>query len=86
MMGFGIGAGGFAIVAFVLSAATGMHEAMGNPTVWLLGLIIALAGTTIGVIWSGNSVSKPFPFGPALAIGGIYAIFMTSLVDHTFIK
>jgi prepilin signal peptidase PulO-like enzyme (type II secretory pathway) len=58
---------------------------LANPTVWLIDLIVALGGTTVGVIWSGNSITKPFPFGPALAFGGIYAVFMVNLADNSFI-
>lgn len=35
----------------------------------------ALGGVLMGVIKVGSSVSKPYPFGPALALGGFVAIF-----------
>ena len=34
-----------------------------------------LAGCLLGVIIAGSKISKPFPFGPALAIGAIIAVF-----------
>ncbi len=37
--------------------------------------VAALAGVLLGVIIAGSKISKPFPFGPALAIGGFVAIF-----------
>jgi prepilin signal peptidase PulO-like enzyme (type II secretory pathway) len=35
----------------------------------------AFIGSLLGVIIAGSKISKPFPFGPALAIGAIIAIF-----------
>lgn len=35
----------------------------------------ALIGCLLGVIIAGSGRSKPFPFGPALAIGAMIAIF-----------
>jgi leader peptidase (prepilin peptidase) / N-methyltransferase len=43
---------------------------------WLtLGILGGAGGCLLGVVSVGTKVSKPFPFGPALAIGGIVAIF-----------
>jgi leader peptidase (prepilin peptidase) / N-methyltransferase len=43
---------------------------------WLsMGILGAASGCMLGVVLVGTKVSKPFPFGPALAIGGIVAIF-----------
>jgi len=86
LLGFVLLGGGFALLVGGFSACFGMTTILTNPTVWLLNLIVALGGTTVGVIWSGNAIAKSFPFGPALAVGGIYAVFITNLVDHTFIK
>jgi prepilin signal peptidase PulO-like enzyme (type II secretory pathway) len=36
----------------------------------------ALTGGMIGVVTVGTKVSKPFPFGPALALGGLIAMFL----------
>lgn len=43
---------------------------------WLeFGLVGAAGGGLLGIVSVGTRVSKPFPFGPALAIGAIVAIF-----------
>ena len=39
-------------------------------------LMCAIAGALLGMIWVGTRVSKPFPFGPALALGGLIAMFL----------
>ncbi len=36
----------------------------------------AIGGTMIGMVAVGTRVSKPFPFGPALALGGFVAMFL----------
>ncbi|MBU6452992.1 MAG: prepilin peptidase [Cyanobacteria bacterium REEB67] len=77
--GFGLLIGGFATLSH-------LTEILVNPTVWLLLLIVSLGGTTAGVIWSGNAIAKPFPFGPALAMGGLYGVFLINLLDKSYIK
>lgn len=58
---------------FLLSMMTGMG---GTGLPWLqFGLMGAAGGVLLGIVSVGTRVSKPFPFGPALAIGGIAAIF-----------
>jgi leader peptidase (prepilin peptidase)/N-methyltransferase len=43
---------------------------------WLqFGALGATGGALLGIVSVGTRVSKPFPFGPALAIGGVVAIF-----------
>jgi leader peptidase (prepilin peptidase)/N-methyltransferase len=86
MLGFLV-AGAIIVLPVTFAAITfHMTELLYNASVWFVALVVALGGTTFGVIWSGNSIAKPFPFGPALAFGGIYAIFLISLADHTYIK
>lgn len=47
-----------------------------NQFPWLtLALCGAGAGSLLGVVSVGSAVSKPFPFGPALAAGAFLAIF-----------
>ena len=77
--GFGGLIGGFAVFSH-------LTEILVNPTVYLLLLIVSLGGTTAGVIWSGNAIAKPFPFGPALAMGGLYGVFLINLLDKSYIK
>jgi prepilin signal peptidase PulO-like enzyme (type II secretory pathway) len=43
---------------------------------WVPFMVVGcLGGTLLGVMGSGSRVSKPFPFGPALAAGAAIAIF-----------
>jgi prepilin signal peptidase PulO-like enzyme (type II secretory pathway) len=46
------------------------------------GAIGGVCGGVIGVLRSGSHISKPFPFGPALAVGAAVAMFMAK---YTFI-
>ncbi len=85
-IGLVVAGGLFALVIVGVASSFGQYEMLSNPTVWLIDLIVAFGGMTFGVIRSGETITKPFPFGPALAFGGIYAIFMINLADHTFIK
>ncbi len=39
-------------------------------------IFFVLAGGLLGLLGSGTKISKPFPFGPALAIGGVIAIMI----------
>lgn len=43
---------------------------------WQLGLAAIVCGGMLGVISVGSKVSKPFPFGPPLAIGAVAAMFL----------
>ena len=59
--------------AVTLSIVSGLGV---DQVPWLTaGLLGALAGCVLGIVSVGTKVSKPFPFGPALAIGGAVAIF-----------
>jgi prepilin signal peptidase PulO-like enzyme (type II secretory pathway) len=61
--------GFLAIIAFLLRQP---YQAM--P--WLGFIVVGcLGGALLGVMGSGSRVSKPFPFGPALAGGAAIAIF-----------
>ena len=42
---------------------------------WQLGIFALVCGTLLGVVRAGSRVSKPFPFGPALVGGAIFAMF-----------
>lgn len=70
--------GGMIIVTAILGA---FHLASGGLSIvtpWLGSLALgAAAGGLLGFISVGSKVSKPFPFGPALAAGAIVAIFNT---------
>lgn len=57
----------------ILGLSTGL-QSQGLP--WLqFGLLGATGGGLLGIVSVGTKVSKPFPFGPALAIGAMTAIF-----------
>lgn len=69
---------GILLVSAILGA---FHLAAGGldlATPWLGSCALgAIAGGLLGFITVGTKVSKPFPFGPALAAGAIAAIFWT---------
>ncbi len=45
-----------------------------------LGILAALGGAMLGVLKSGHQVQKPFPFGPALAVGAVVAMATKSMI------
>lgn len=45
-----------------------------------LGLLAAVGGAMLGVLKSGHSVQKPFPFGPALAFGAVVAMATKTMI------
>ncbi len=69
---------GILVVSAILGA---FHLASGGldlATPWLGSCALgAIAGGLLGFVSVGSSVSKPFPFGPALAAGALAAIFWT---------
>lgn len=74
-MGIGavIGFAALGITSLVTGTALGLPASM---LPWLqFGCLGAAAGGLLGLISVGTRVSKPFPFGPALAAGGFAAIF-----------
>ena len=80
-----VGACLFGCIGFVglktfLGDLTGIAVNMISPLV----LAGATAGCLLGIICVGSKVSKPYPFGPALAFGGMVAMFCTPgwLVFH----
>ncbi len=43
---------------------------------WLVAIsIFAFSGGFVGFIWAGKRVSRPFPFGPALALAAAVSMF-----------
>jgi prepilin signal peptidase PulO-like enzyme (type II secretory pathway) len=56
----------------LLNSTDEAPDLTGAATFAVLG---ALSGLLIGMIKVGTRVSKPYPFGPALAAGGLIAIF-----------
>lgn len=67
---------GFALAALPVVAVAVASGLAVDSIPWLaLGLIGSAAGATLGFLSVGSRVSRPFPFGPALAAGGMTAIF-----------
>jgi leader peptidase (prepilin peptidase) / N-methyltransferase len=75
-MGFFALIGGilFGTLGYVISQSLG---ADGNfPMALPMALLGATGGALLGVVSVGTQVSKPYPFGPALAAGGLIGIFL----------
>lgn len=59
------------------------------PMAMPMAVLGAVGGALLGVVSVGTRVSKPYPFGPALAAGGMIAIFLLpnwvylSAIAHT---
>jgi prepilin signal peptidase PulO-like enzyme (type II secretory pathway) len=69
----GLGAAAFIAISIVL---TQLFQQSLSSLHWLVVLFLgAMIGALIRLIQSGSHVSKPFPFGPALAIGAVIALF-----------
>jgi prepilin signal peptidase PulO-like enzyme (type II secretory pathway) len=49
---------------------------------WQFGTVAAIAGALSGVIRAGWGISKPFPFGPALAGGAAVAMFFDPFTSN----
>ncbi len=63
-------------LAFLAMSSLGMpHDELIKMTM-SFSAMSAVAGALIGMIMVGTRVSKPFPFGPALALGGFVAMFL----------
>ncbi|MBI4532918.1 MAG: hypothetical protein HY711_03140, partial [Candidatus Melainabacteria bacterium] len=67
---------GFLIMAVPLYALGSIVGVMVQPSSWITaGLLGSVGGGLLGVVSVGTRVSKPFPFGPALCLGAVVAIF-----------
>jgi prepilin signal peptidase PulO-like enzyme (type II secretory pathway) len=70
--------GAFSLAAFmtcVLAAISHLTRQPFSQTPWYVLLpAAALCGSLFGIIWVGGRFSKPFPFGPAIAIGAVIAL------------
>jgi prepilin signal peptidase PulO-like enzyme (type II secretory pathway) len=70
-IGFGVGL----MIAFLALMALLLRQPYQSMP-WVPFIVVGcLGGTLIGVLASGSRVSKPFPFGPALAGGAAIALF-----------
>ncbi len=66
------GAGGLLMDGLLNSQDSQMHSNIALP----LSVLGAVGGALIGVVSVGTRVSRPYPFGPALAAGGFIAMFL----------
>jgi len=68
---------GFALM-LLFTAGTGQLFALqAIASLWLpMSAVGLLVGGMLGVLTVGTRVSKPFPFGPALAAGGLAAVLL----------
>ncbi len=69
---------------WMLYAATGLKQLgpsafFSNEPWWQLGLGAVFGGMVLGIVAEGSKYSKPFPFGPALALAALVAIFWNPL-------
>ena len=63
--------------AMMSGISAGMQSVSSNLNLTLsTALFGATGGALIGMVLVGTRVSKPFPFGPALALGGFIAMFL----------
>jgi prepilin signal peptidase PulO-like enzyme (type II secretory pathway) len=67
------------VVSFVICVLAVLAKITQQPiynTPWPFMLPAAVAcGSLFGIIWVGSKFSKPFPFGPAIAVGAVMAMF-----------
>ena len=63
-----------AITVLVFFAVSAKQPITSMPF-WQTLPFAILTGSLLGIIIGGSRVSKPFPFGPALAAGAVIAIF-----------
>lgn len=65
------------LVAYLLLQSV-IGGSIEQPTTMALNLVALgfSSGALLGCISAGSGVSKPFPFGPALAVGGFTAMFL----------
>ncbi len=71
---------GFALLSLpLIVVGLSMGLSLGELPWPYLGASGAMAGCLLGIVSVGTKVSKPFPFGPALAAGGAAAIFWNPL-------
>ncbi|MBX9687671.1 MAG: prepilin peptidase [Candidatus Obscuribacterales bacterium] len=67
-------AAGLLLAAFTALLVSSFENAFG--LCFFSGGLGAVGGALLGMVKVGTRVSKPFPFGPALALGGFVAMFL----------
>lgn len=63
------------LTTFMYCSVGGMTFANAMQPALSTGLLGGIGGALLGTVMIGKQVSKPFPFGPALAAGGFIAMF-----------
>ncbi len=74
LIGFALG---FACLFFPMSYIVSFSSSPSDPSknLLIMGLVGGMAGSMVGMIFAGSKFENRFPFGPAIALGGIFAIF-----------
>ncbi len=70
-----------AIGSIALLIFTGLSFAFSVSIINFIPAItfFVIAGALLGFLFSASSISKPFPFGPAIALGGIITMFLVNV-------
>lgn len=69
--------------ALFLSLANAAGQPFTDPQYPTAMAIFGFSGGFVGFIWTGRSVSRPFPFGPALTMAAAIAMFMRAQTINT---
>jgi Type II secretory pathway, prepilin signal peptidase PulO and related peptidases len=75
-IGFLLGFGILCIPLFMLNSLS-PDASWWNPQLLAFATAGGFAGGTLGATWAGSKFRKRFPFGPAIAVGAMVALFVT---------
>ncbi|MCD6035894.1 MAG: pilD [Rickettsiales bacterium] len=67
----GMGGGDFKLMA-ALGAWLGIYSL---PLILMIAPVVGILCAMIRTVFTGTSIKEPFPFGPALALGGLVALY-----------
>lgn len=76
-IGFLLGFGILCIPLFMLNSLS-PDASLWNPQLLAFATAGGFAGGALGATWAGSKFRKRFPFGPAIALGAIVALFLTN--------
>lgn len=79
LIGFLCGAGLLSLPLLAFGMISGNLEMLLTPQLGTLSLTGGIAGGLISAIFSGSRFQARFPFGPSLAIGALFAMFIDVL-------